>query len=144
MNKVPDCCDDCPYALTSYDKADFKCGHDEGKNIKIMNPFSRNLECPLPDEVLTGKRYKVKYRGQSFKFMVMIKNNAPYEVFIEYSMQKNPELDYMLASWDAFTRVTTMTLKAYPLSKVIRQVKKSSRRKDDMPGITSKILEEWL
>lgn len=143
-NKVPDSCDECSYALTSYGNADFKCGHEDGRLVKIMNPFSRNLACPLLDEILTGKRYKVKYREHNFYFMVMVKKNVPYEIFIECSVRSDPSFDYMLSAWDAFTRVTTLALKAYPLAKVIRQIKKSSRRKSDLPGITTKILEDWL
>lgn len=148
MTKLPDNCDSCAYVQSEYAE-EYKttvlhCSHPEGRDLERINPFIRHKRCPIPDDILNGKRYRVRYRENDFYFIVLLKDEMPCEIFVEYPIQSDPSLDYMMSAWDAFTRLATMALKAYSLEKVIRQIKKSSRRKRDLPGITATILEGWL
>ncbi len=96
-------------------------------------------------DVLDCKRFRVTYREETFYVIVAWdEEGRPCEVFSEHATNSSYKLVYMMASWDALTRFVTMALKAYPLDKVVRQLHKSSRQENDLPGILAEKLEEWL
>ncbi|RLI65905.1 MAG: hypothetical protein DRO67_02010 [Candidatus Asgardarchaeum californiense] len=121
-----------------------KCLHDHGYNIDVGDGSKLPELCPIKEDELPAKRYKVDYRGEHFYLLIVGRNNKPWEIFAEHPTNRKPSLTFMMAGWDGMTRFVTMALKAYPLDKVIRQLKKSSRQKNDLPGIIAEKLEEWV
>lgn len=96
-------------------------------------------------DVLDCKRFRVTYREENFYVIIAWdEEGKPCEVFSEHATNRDYKLVYMMASWDALTRSVTMNLKAYPLEKVVIQLHKSSRQKNDLPGILAEILGKWL
>ena len=135
---IPECCDSCGF----YNNA--KCLHDHGRDLIIGNCQNLHHLCPIKEDILDAKRFKVQYRGESFYLMVVEYEKQPWEIFVEHATKGQHSLQFMLASWDCNTRFVSMALKKYPLLKVIRQLEKSSRQKNDLPYIIAEKLKEWV
>ena len=83
-------------------------------------------------DVLTGKKYTRKYRGDKLYF-----HAYPCEVFINSDRDKD---DYEASLMDSLTRFISMSLRLGNIEDVLDQLKKSSRSKRDIPGILYDVL----
>ncbi len=137
MSKLPKNCGGCGYFSRG-------CTHDCAKDVETTTLYLPEL-CPLKEDVLEAKRFVVLYRKQNIYLIVCLREGTPWEVFVKYDLETDNkiELQYMLASWVCITRFVTLALKSYPLDKTISQLQKSSRLKDDLPGIIAEKLKEW-
>jgi len=142
---IPTNCNECSYVVSNKQQTSYKCSHESGWEIdEIFDPLHPIKECPLHDDELEAKRFKAVYRKESLYIVVSLKYGMPYEIFAEHPTNMDVNLYYMMSSLDTITRLCTMSLKKYPLQRVINQMVKSSRTKNDFPGIISKILLEWV
>lgn len=89
-----------------------------------------------PPDVVDSKRHVLKYRGESYYFVVNEK-----ELFISSVREKD---QLTAAGIDTVTRLLSMCLQAYPKDKVVRQLFKASRSKKDLPGLIIQVLKEDL
>ena len=95
-------------------------------------------------DVMDSKRYRIKYQNENLYIVVVTSDDGkPYEIFAEHSSNRRFELQYMLASWDCLTRFISMCLQNFPLEKVIRQLNRSTRQSNDLPGIILNILKTY-
>lgn len=143
MDNLPKSCGDCHYEKASDEGDYFYCSYDEKGETIIEDATIRHPDCHLVDDVLDAKRFRVRYRGENLYVIVATMNNIPREVFVKHPIHGKPELHYMMSSWDTCTRLASMALKKYPLRKVVRQLEKSSRTKNDLPGILANLLGQW-
>jgi hypothetical protein len=133
---LPKNCNECSYFKESCTNVDA----DESLVITDQNILPSM--CPLLDDELYAKRFKVTYRGEKLYVVISIKNGIPYEVFAEHATNSDHKLIFLLSGWDALTRMISLCLKVYPIDKVIRQLKKASRQPSDIPGILSDLLSK--
>ncbi len=147
MRKFDGVCGDCDYLRPIGYSSDYPgsglCGY-YGEGGLTVDTTTRHPECPIDTEVLEAKRFRVRYRGETFYLVVSMKDGKPWEVFAEYPAKSKHSVQYMMAGWDCNTRFISIALKKCPLDKVVRQLRKSSRQKNDLPDIIADILEEWL
>lgn len=95
-------------------------------------------------DVMNSKRYRIKYQDENLYIVIVTSDDGqPYEIFANHSSNGRFELQYMLASWDCLTRFISMCLQTMPLDKVIRQLNRSTRQPNDLPGIILKLLKTY-
>ncbi len=138
MSKLPKNCEECWYFSQG-------CTHDCAKDV-IVDKIKLPELCPLKEDVLEAKRFRVTYnKGENIYLVICTREGVPWEVFVKYDPEtdRRQEAQYMLASWVCITRFVTLALKSFPLDKTISQLRKSSRLKDDLPGIIAEKLKEW-
>lgn len=138
MGAIPENCDVCAFFGAD------KCLHDHGNHIDILDSFILPDRCPIKEDVLDAKRFRVWYRTEQFYLIISTLEGKPWEIFVEHAISGQHSLQYMLASWDCNTRFISMALKTYPLEKVIKQLSKSSRQKNDLPYIIAEKLKDWV
>jgi len=143
MSTIPKNCNDCAYCLST-GSSTFKCNHSHGTYLNLIYPNERNSECPLTEDELDAIRYRVNYRKQSLYLTIVTKEGKPLEIFAEHPSSGDPIVYYMMASIDAITRLVTMSMKMYPLHRVVNQLVKASRVPHDFPGIVASKLQLWL
>ena len=95
-------------------------------------------------DVLNAKRYAVKYRNENFYVVVSEKDGTPYEVFAEHATDMDYSIQYMMASVDALTRTISLSLRCVSLGKVVEQLERASRQKNDLPAILANALKGEL
>ena len=137
MASLPENCDLCGFISQS------GCKHDDGGGVEISMEELPKF-CPLKEDELDAKRFKVNYRGENLYLLIVLYEGSPWEVFVEHAVNSKSSLQYMLASWDCNTRFISESLKSNSLEHVIGQLRKSSRLKRDLPAIIADKLEEWL
>ena len=118
--------------------------HDNGEDVEILDVNVLPEYCPIKEDVLEAKRFKVEYRGERFYLCVTEREGKPWEVFVEHATNGKHEIQFMLAGWDCNTRFISRDLKREPLNKTIRQLDKSSRQRNDLPAIIAEKLRLWL
>ena len=138
MSSIPENCDACAFFGKN------KCLHDHGKNIDVGDGSELPNRCPIKEDVLDAKRFKVQYRTENFYLMISELEGNPWEVFVEHAVSGQHSLQYMMSAWDTATRFISRDLKREPLESTIRQLEKSSRQKNDLPYIIANKLKEWL
>lgn len=138
MSTIPNSCDTCAFF------GEDKCLHDHGRKIDVGDGSELPWRCPIKEDVLSGKRFKVCYRGEQFYLMILELEGKPWEIFVEHAISGKHSLQYMLASWDTNTRFISRDLKREPLESTIRQLEKASRQKNDLPHIIVDKLKRWL
>lgn len=134
MSKFPKNCNECGYFKNECTNV------DADSSLIIDDPNVFPDMCPLLDDELFAKRFRVSYRNEKLYVVISTKKGVPYEIFAEHATNSDPKLVYLLAGWDALTRMTSLCLRVYPIEKVIRQLKKASRQHNDIPGILSHLL----
>lgn len=140
---IPEICNDCGFCVPTANSQVYVCKHDYSDGLTIV-PNETRTDCPLHDDILDSRRFIVPYRGETFYVVVVLKDDVPYELFAEHPTNSDPSLYYMMSSIDTITRLATMCLKKHTLQKVINQMARSSRTKNDFPGIISRVLTEWI
>lgn len=144
MSELPENCGTCHYESACEEGDHFYCSNPDSYDMIIENPTVAHPDCPLKDEILDAKRFRVKYKNENLYVVVATMEGMPREVFVQHATYGRNDLQFMMASWDSCTRLCSMALKQYPLEKVIRQLEKSSRSKNDLPGILSEKLKTWI
>ena len=137
MSIIPKNCNECGY------QGEWQCTHAFGADIGQEQDLLPEM-CPIKDDVLNAKRFKVTYRGENLYLLIAEREGKPWEIWAEHATNGDPDLKYMLAGWDCSTRFIAQSLKLKPLGYVIKQLRSSSRLKKDLPGIIADSLELWL
>lgn len=136
---LPKNCNDCGFYNDSG-----VCMHDHGKDVVITEKAVLHDRCPIKEDTLDAKRFRVKYRGEDFYLCVSEYEGSPWEVFVEHAINGEQKLQFMMAGWDTATRFISRDLKRASLPDVIRQLDKSSRQKNDLPYIIAEQLRNWV
>ena len=135
-NKYPKNCKEC-YLFGS------RCNHPNGDKVEIIDPLSKVKRCPIDEDELDAKWYRVNYRDEEIYLVIALKDGKPWEVFMEINTNKIDHLDFMISGWNTCTRFISMALKTRELKDVLCQLRRASLRKTDLPGILASKLEEW-
>ena len=140
--ELPKNCNSCGFFIDDgYDK----CQHDHASVLLKITDINELPEfCPIKEDELDAKRFRVHYRGESFYLCVAEREGTPWEVFVEHAISGKHELRYMMSAWDTSTRFISRDLKREPLESTIRQLDKSSRNRNDLPDILATQLRKWL
>jgi len=145
MSKLPKCCGDCGFFANG---ALCKCLHDDITDmLEIIDINKVPTFCPLKEDELDAKRFKVQYRGENFYLCIAEhpeRVGKPWEIFVEHAINGKSELQFMMSSWDTATRFISRDLKREPLESTLRQLDKASRQKDDLPHIIAATLRRWV
>ena len=137
---LPMNCNECGYFNDEQ-----SCTHlDADPDFVIANSNTLDKNCPMKEDVLVAVRYDVIYRGEHLYIVVAMKDGIPLEVFVTHATEADPKLSYMLSGFDAMTRMISLSLRTYPLSKIVDQLLKASRRRDDIAGILADLLNRPL
>lgn len=92
---------------------------------------------PEEDKGVDGVKHTVDYKGENLYVVIIWKK---CEVFISSVKQdQDPKTG---AAIDALSRLTTLAWKGSTVDTVIDQLRKSSRVKNDLPGIIARLLSE--
>jgi len=138
MSELPINCNICAFF------GENKCLHDHGLKIDVGDGSILPDRCPIKEDVLDAKRFKVQYRTENFYLMITELEGKPWEVFVEHAVSGKYDLQYMMSAWDTATRFISRDLKREPLESTIKQLEKASRQKNDLPYIIANKLKEWL
>ena len=138
MSIIPENCNACGFF------GENKCLHDHGSDTDVGDGSHLPQHCPIKEDVLDAKRFKVKYRGEGFYLIVATLEGQPWEVFVEHAINRKYTLQYMMSAWDTATRFISRDLKREPLASTVQQLERSSRQKEDLPDIIGGKLKEWL
>lgn len=139
--QLPDNCNSCGFFNNATSPV---CSHDDAKSVIILDINELPELCPIKEDELDANRFRVKYRGEVFYLCVAELEGKPWEVFTEHPTNGKHEVQFMLASWDTSTRFISRDLKREPLADTIRQLRKSSRQKNDLPYIIAEKLTLWV
>jgi len=86
-------------------------------------------------DIADADRHRVSYREENLYILVVAKEK---ELFISSVEQ---DIDPLTGSvFDTLSRLVTLSWNGTSLKKVVEQLKRSSRVKNDLPGILSTIL----
>ncbi len=142
MSDIPKNCDSCGFFFNG---GEIHCtNEDASPHLVIEDVNELPYLCPIKEDVLDTKRFRVKYRGEDFYLCVAEFEGKAWEVFVEHAITGKDELQFMMAGWDTATRFISRDLKREPLERTLRQLDKSSRQKNDLPAIIADKLRMWL
>lgn len=85
-------------------------------------------------DTLNGKKYTMMYNGEKYYISVF-----PGEIFFSTRRENH---DSVSANLNTISRFVSMALQAHPLERVLDQLKKSSRSKNDVPAMLFDILSK--
>jgi len=139
---IPEKCDDCGYCVPNKIGTTSVCNNPEGENQQVF-PNETREDCPLLDDELDAKRIKGTYEGEDLYLVVVVKNGLPYEIFVDHATSGKYALQLMMEMLDTITRMTTMSLKKYPLRKILNQLKRSNRSSRGIASVLHKALGRW-
>ncbi len=142
MSNIPETCNDCAYCISDRTGKTHTCSNPDGDNFLIY-PNEQTADCPLLDDELDAIRIKEEYDNEPLYLVVVIKNGLPYEIFVDHATSGKYSLQLMMEMLDTMTRMTTMSLKKYPLQKVLNQLTRSSRSKRGIASVLYRGLGRW-
>ena len=100
----------------------------------------------LPD-VLEGKRYRTIDREHNKWYLSVSElDGAPVEIFASTAFDRDHELQSRISNLTTITRLISLTLRhiflgePLTLAKVLKQIKRSSRQKNDLPDMLYGVL----
>ncbi len=103
----------------------------------------------LPD-VLDGKRYRTIDRDNNKWYLSISEvDNQPVEVFASTAFDRDHELQSRISNLTTITRLISLILRHIFLSetitmeKCLKQIKRSSRNKNDLPDMLYRILSQY-
>jgi len=140
MAAIPKNCEECHYL--SKTEIAIKCTNPDAQHDSDMSVEEMYVKCPQKEDELIAVRYRTKYRDENLYIVISFLDCKPYEIFAEHASNSDPKISYMLASWDAVTRLASISMRELGVDKVIRQLRRSSRQTHDLPGIMSDLLEK--
>jgi hypothetical protein len=110
---------------------------------------SAKEEIELP-EVLDGKRYRAIDRDQNKWYLSISEvNNRPVEVFASTAFDRDHELQSRISNLTTITRLISLILRhiflneRLTLEKCLKQIKRSSRNKNDLPDMLHGVLSRY-
>lgn len=122
--------------------------HDE-PIAKIADHFVISAEEDLPD-VLDGKRYRTVDREQNKWYLSVSEvKGKPVEVFASTAFDRDHELQSRISNLTTITRLISLILRhvflgeQLTLGKCLKQIKRSSRQKNDLPDMLYKVLKKY-
>jgi hypothetical protein len=121
---------------------------DEPILIKPEQAVDRE-EIELPD-VLDGKRYRAIDRDQNKWYLSISEvDNRPVEVFASTAFDRDNELQSRISNLTTITRLISLILRDIFLNerrtreKCLKQIKRSSRNKNDLPDMLHGVLSRY-
>ncbi len=106
-------------------------------------------EIELPD-VLDGKRYRAIDRDQNKWYLSISEvDNRPVEVFASTAFDRDHELQSRISNLTTITRLISLILRhiflneRLTLKKCLKQIKRSSRNKNDLPDMLHGVLNRY-
>lgn len=110
-------------------------------------PFSGETELP---EVLDGKRYRAIDRERNKWYLSVSElDGQPVEVFASTAFDRDHELQSRISNLTTITRLISLILRhifigeRLDLEKCLKQIKRSSRQKDDLPDMLYSVLSQY-
>ena len=115
----------------------------EPEQIKVHD----TIELP---EVLDGKRYQTVDRERNKWYLSVSEvDGKPVEVFASTAFDRDHELQSRISNLTTITRLISLILRhiflkeALTLQKCLKQIKRSSRQKDDLPDMLFGVLNHY-
>lgn len=117
----------------------------------LPQPYSISSSEPmeLPD-VLDGKRYRTVDREDNKWYLSISEMDGnPVEVFASTAFDRNHELQSRISNLTTITRLISLILRhiflheRLTLDKCLKQIKRSSRQKDDLPDMLYGVLNRY-
>jgi hypothetical protein len=110
---------------------------------------SAGEETDLP-EVLDGKRYRAVDRDQNKWYLSVSEvDGQPVEVFASTAFDRDHELQSRISNLTTITRLISLILRhiflneKLTLKKCLKQIKRSSRNKNDLPDMLYRVLSRY-
>ncbi|MCI5221602.1 MAG: hypothetical protein D3924_02700 [Candidatus Electrothrix sp. AR4] len=107
----------------------------------------KNPELP---EVLDGKRYRAIDRDQNKWYLSVSEvDGQPVEVFASTAFDRDHELQSRISNLTTITRLISLILRhiflneVLTLKKCLKQIKRSSRNKNDLPDMLYRVLSRY-
>ena len=101
-------------------------------------------------EVLDGKRYRAIDRDQNKWYLSISEvDNRPVEVFASTAFDRDHELQSRISNLTTITRLISLILRhiflneRLTLEKCLKQIKRSSRNKNDLPDMLHGVLSRY-
>ncbi len=102
-------------------------------------------------EVLEGKRYRTIDRDQNKWYLSISElNGLPVEVFASTAFDRDHELQSRISNLTTITRLISLILRhiavgePITLIKCLKQIQRSSRQKNDLPDMLSRVLTGYV
>jgi hypothetical protein len=123
-----------------------QCGAEEKTVGNVSVGISGGEKSDLP-EVLDGKRYRAIDRDQNTWYLSISEvDGRPVEVFASTAFDRDHELQSRISNLTTITRLISLILRhiflneKLTLEKCLKQIKRSSRNKNDLPDMLYGVL----
>ncbi len=114
-----------------------------------LEPTSKAQSVELPD-VLDGKRYRTIDREHNKWYLSVSElDGQPVEIFASTAFDRDHELQSRISNLTTITRLISLMLRhiflgePLTLAKCLKQIKRSSRQKDDLPDMLYGVLSRY-
>ncbi|XOF32175.1 MAG: hypothetical protein ACL93V_08930 [Candidatus Electrothrix sp. YB6] len=122
--------------------------HIHGESFRPTSPASAtNHELP---EVLDGRRYRTVDRDRNTWYLSVSEvNECPVEIFASTAFDCEHELLSQISNLTTITRLISLILRhiflheALTLEKCLKQLKRSSRNRNDLPDMLYRVLSRY-
>lgn len=120
---------------------------------RAILPQVRRIKIPwkndIPD-VLPAKRYKAEDREKNQWYLIVSEHeDKPVELFMSTAGENDHKLQGHIANLTALTRLISLMLRhvflgeRITIGKILRQLQRSSRKKNDLPDMVSSVLKKY-
>ena len=119
---------------------------------KAILPQVRRIKIPWRTEMaeeLSAKRYRKEDREKNTWYLVVSEwEGKPVELFMSSEADNDHKLQFQIANLTALTRLVSLMLRhvflgeQITLTKICKQLKRSSRLKNDLPDLVHEVLDK--